>query len=219
MRVRGKSPHARSEAKHGECPASTRGGRGHAMPRSLPVFEGEPCGMIGWEIDWVGATKRVAPGLGPTGRASGPLVHPLFLSPIIIPWPPDVMRTQTSLNGSFSAAQSAEKADRFCDECSQAHHVSLSVQAVAAPTLRKFLILSKLTPPPRPSRSIAGDRIADVWVTCSRLRTSCELPVEQSSRVAAGVGGWERPRWSPQGSGRQAEPVDRWSTPFSFPQS
>ena len=73
--------------------------------------------MIGWEIDWVGATKRVAPGLGPTGRAGGPLVHPLFLSPIIIPWPPDVMRTQTSLNGSFSAAQSAEKAARFCDEC------------------------------------------------------------------------------------------------------
>ena len=126
-------------------PCKHSGRSRHATPRSLPVFEGEPCGMIGWEIDWVGATKRVAPGLGPTGRAGGPLVHPLFLSPIIIPWPPDVMRTQTSLNGSFSAAQSAEKAARFCDECYRPI-TSSQERKLAKPSLRpsKVLDLSKL---------------------------------------------------------------------------
>jgi len=65
--------------------------------------------MIGWELfGWV-RPRMVAPGLGRrpsqwTGLA-GP---PLFLSPIIIPWTPDVMRTKIALNGSFSAAQSAE---------------------------------------------------------------------------------------------------------------
>ena len=117
--------------------------------------------MIGWEIDWVGATKRVAPGLGPTGRAGGPLVHPLFLSPIIIPWPPDVMRTQTSLNGSFSAAQSAEKAARFCDECYRSITFSqerkLACERACAFESFRF-IETHPTPPPFPLHRRRSDR-------------------------------------------------------------
>ena len=123
----------------------------------------------------MGATKRVAPGLGPTGRAGGPLVHPLFLSPIIIPWPPDVMRTQTSLNGSFSAAQSAEKADRFCDECYRSITFSQE-RKLAKPSLRPSKVYPVM---PRPAVT-RGSRTSRAGRTST---TGAPSPPESADEV------------------------------------
>jgi hypothetical protein len=89
-----------------------------------------PNGMIGWEFVWVGATTEGRPwARAEAGRASGPVqtVHP-FPFPNLIPLTPDVMRAETALNGSFSAAQSAENYAR-------------SVALASAPSL--LLLLSE----------------------------------------------------------------------------
>ena len=118
------------------------------------------------------------------------------------------MRTKTALNGSFSAAQSAENYARpvatVPSPITSAQRGKHGRQACCPAS--KFLILIKTHPPHAPLRrcSDPGARTAGVWVMCSRPRTSCELPEEQSSRVAAGVRGWwVRPRMVAPGLGRR----------------